>query len=42
MKQLRRNFPKLSGGAGAMAVAAAAGLLKSRVSLGCAVEQKRL
>jgi len=29
MKQLRRNFLKLSGGAGAMAVAAAAGLLKA-------------
>lgn len=29
MKHLRRNFLKLSGGAGAMAVAAAAGLLKA-------------
>ncbi len=29
MKQLRRNFLKLSGGAGAMAAAAAAGLLKA-------------
>lgn len=28
MKSLRRNFLKLSGGAGAMAIAAAAGLLK--------------
>ncbi len=32
MKQLRRNFLKLSSGAGAMAVATAAGLLKSSVA----------